>query len=82
MDYYQGVVADYLTADRAFFVKPECLIRLSPAGPLLKSQHWYCDVLAVSFREPCAVSSGKGAIRGPLVIAPVASVEFRKSLVV
>jgi hypothetical protein len=54
MDYYQGVVADYLTADRAFFVKPECLIRLSPAGPLLKSQHWYCDVLAVSFREPCA----------------------------
>jgi hypothetical protein len=53
MDYYQGVVADYLSADPAMFVKSECLIRLHD-GPLMKGEHWYCDVLAISFREPHA----------------------------
>ena len=52
MDYYQGVVADYLAADTKMFVKPEGLIRISPDGPLLKGEHWYCDILAVSFRDP------------------------------
>lgn len=52
MDYYQGVVADYLAADRAMFIKPECLIRLRSDGPLAKGEHWYCDILAVCFREP------------------------------
>lgn len=28
MDYYQGVVLDYVRADRAVFVNPECCIQL------------------------------------------------------
>ena len=50
MDYYQGVVADYLSADPAMFVKPECCIRLDPDGPLKKGVHWYCDILAINLR--------------------------------
>ena len=51
MDYYQGVVADYLSADRAMFVNPQCRIQLSPGGSVKKGEHWYCDILAVSLRE-------------------------------
>lgn len=51
MDYYQGVVADYLSADRAMFVRPESCIQLHPGASLKKGAHWYCDILAVSFRE-------------------------------
>ena len=51
MDYFQGVVADYLNADPSMFVKPECCIQLNP-GELIKGEHWYCDILAVSLREP------------------------------
>ncbi len=51
MDYYQGVVADYLSADRAMFVQPESCIQLHPGASLKKGAHWYCDILAVSFRE-------------------------------
>ncbi len=54
MDYYQGVVADYLSADPAMFVQPEACIRLYPDRPLAKDEHWYCDVLAVSFRSQTA----------------------------
>jgi hypothetical protein len=50
MDYYQGIVADYLAADPAMFVKPECCIRLDPTGRLKKGEHWYCDVLAINLR--------------------------------
>jgi hypothetical protein len=50
MDYFQGVVADYLSADRAMFVNPECRIELHP-GTLKRGEHWYCDILAVNFRE-------------------------------
>jgi len=51
MDYFQGVVADYLNADPAILVKPECLIRLDEHGPLTKGGHWYCDILAAGFRR-------------------------------
>ena len=51
MDYYQGIVADYLTGDPTVFVQPEFCIRLSPQGRLKKAEHWYCDILAVSFGE-------------------------------
>lgn len=55
MDYFQGVVAEYLTADRAMFVNPECCIQLNPGDSLKASgQHWYCDIVAVSFRESAA----------------------------
>lgn len=51
MDYYQGIVADYLTGDPTVFVKPECCIRLNPEGRLMKGDHWYCDILAISLHE-------------------------------
>ena len=53
MDYYQGIVADYLAGDPAVFVKPECCIRLRSDGPLKKGEHWYCDIVAVDLREHC-----------------------------
>ena len=54
MDYFQGVVADYLSADPTMFVQAESCIRLNPNGALKKGEHWYCDILAVSFREQTA----------------------------
>lgn len=51
MDYYQGVVLDYLRADRAVFVNPECCIQLNEkANPDTSGPHWYCDAVAVDFR--------------------------------
>jgi hypothetical protein len=50
VDYYQGIVADYLTTDPAMFVQPESCISLDVDSPLVKDRHWYCDALAVSFR--------------------------------
>jgi|SRR5579863_2955137 len=47
MDYYQGIVAEYLAANRATFVNPECLIQLEPGDAPAKHRHWYCDVLAI-----------------------------------
>jgi hypothetical protein len=52
MDYYQGVVTDYLRADRAMFVNTECCIQLNPgANPDTSGPHWYCDAVAINLRE-------------------------------
>lgn len=52
MDYYQGVVTDYLRADRAMFVNTECCLQLNAAAnPDNSGPHWYCDAVAVNFRE-------------------------------
>ena len=51
MDYFEGVVADYLSADRAVFVNPQCRIQLEPCTRPKKGEHWYCDILAIDFRE-------------------------------
>lgn len=51
MDYFQGVVVEYLRADRTTFVNTECLLQLEPGEYLAKGKHWYCDVVAVNFRE-------------------------------
>ena len=51
MDYYQGVVTEFLRADRAMFVNPECPIQLARAAAPPKGTSWYCDVVAVNFRE-------------------------------
>ncbi len=52
MDYYQGVVTDYLRADRAVFVNTECCIQLNEAAnPDTSGGHWYCDAVAVDFRQ-------------------------------
>ena len=50
MDYFQGVVTEYLVANKATFVNSELLIQLD-ADKLAKGRHWYCDAAAVSFRD-------------------------------
>ena len=54
MDYYQGVVTEYLRANRAIFVNTECLIQLEPGDAPAKGKHWYCDAIAVNLREKAA----------------------------
>lgn len=52
MDYYQGVVTDYLRADRAVFVNTECCIQLHESpNPDSSGPHWYCDAVAVDFKS-------------------------------
>lgn len=52
MDYFQGVVTDYLRADRARFVNTECCIQLNAGpNPDKSGPHWYCDAVAVNHRE-------------------------------
>ena len=52
MDYFQGVVTEYLRADRAVFVNTECCIQLNPgANPDTSGPHWYCDAVAVDHRQ-------------------------------
>ena len=52
MDFYQGVVMDYLRADRAVFVNTECCIQLfDKPNPDQSGPHWYCDAVAIDFRH-------------------------------
>jgi hypothetical protein len=53
MDYFQGVVMEYLRADRACFVNPEFWIRGNLEHPHEKP-HWFVDVLAISMRDKAA----------------------------
>ena len=48
MDYFQGVVTDYLRANRSVFVNTECLIQLDEGNKQLKCRHWFCDAMAVN----------------------------------
>lgn len=50
MDYYQGVVADYITREnRSRFINPEFLLQLNKnAGPE-NDIHWWVDILTVDF---------------------------------
>ena len=51
MDYYQGVVEEYLRADRSVFVNPEFCLQLAEDKPMPeKGTSWYVDLLAVDFR--------------------------------
>lgn len=50
-DYFQGVVAEYLRADRGMFVNPEILLQLDPGASPKKGRFWYCDLMAVSLRD-------------------------------
>lgn len=54
MDYFQGVVQEYLRAGRTRFVNSECLIQLDEGSKLAKNLHWYCDFLTVDFAERTA----------------------------
>ena len=64
MDYYQGVVYDYLQeSDGAMFIKAECPIQLGRGKTAPKGTFWYCDAVAVNLREKkvylCEVSYSK-----------------------
>jgi len=50
MDYYQGVVVEYLRADRAMFVNTEYCIQISDALNPGPGEHWFCDAVACDFR--------------------------------
>jgi hypothetical protein len=74
MDYFQGVVTEYLRADRAMFVNTECCIQLNPgANPDRTGLHWFCDVVAVNLRDKqvflCEVTYAKtlGALNKRLI---------------
>ena len=49
MDYFQGVVTEYLRARRTQFVNTEYMINLDPDGIYRKNRHWYCDAVAIDF---------------------------------
>ena len=49
MDFYQGVVVDYLRADRSLFLNPECFVQIKPGSAPPKGASWYCDILAADF---------------------------------
>lgn len=52
MDYYQGVVIDYLRATRTRFVNAECLIQVVDGNVPDKGLHWYCDAVVVDLADP------------------------------
>ena len=70
MDYFEGVVTDYLSADRAMFVNPQCRIQLNAGDTPNKGEHWYCDILASS-KVKVIIPSGntKGSGDGEAVIS-------------
>jgi hypothetical protein len=51
MDYFQGVVTEYLRAKRSCFVNTEYMINLDPDGTYAKDRHWYCDAIALDFED-------------------------------
>lgn len=51
MDYYEGIVLEYLRADRSIFLNPQCCIQLNESSnPDMSGPHWYCDAVAADFR--------------------------------
>ena len=52
MDFYQGVVTEFLRADRALFVNTECCIQINEgANPDTSGPHWYCDAVVADFKD-------------------------------
>jgi hypothetical protein len=55
MDYFQGVVAEYLRADRACFINPEFWLRGNlERKSAYEKPHWFVDVLAIHMKHKCA----------------------------
>jgi hypothetical protein len=52
MDHFESIVFEYLRADRSLFVNTQCCIQLNPGdNPDTSGPHWYCDAVAVGFKE-------------------------------
>ena len=54
MDYFQGVVVEYLRANRSTFVNTECLIQVEPGDAPAKGTSWYCDAVALDMKHQIA----------------------------
>ncbi|MEC3888913.1 hypothetical protein [Xanthomonas campestris] len=92
MDHFEGVVLDYLRADRALFVNSQCCIQLNEgANPDTSGPHWYCDAVAVSFKEQATYAAeihqragrgndGPGPGRGSLAQAQLLAIGCRTYL--
>jgi hypothetical protein len=56
MDYYQGIVADYITREnRARFINSEFLLELTKNEPNKKGQHWWVDILTIDFEKKAVI---------------------------
>lgn len=52
VNFYECVVVEYLRADRSAFVNTESCIQLNEAdNPDTSGPHWYCDAIAIDFRQ-------------------------------
>ena len=52
MDFYQGVVIDYLRADRSVFVNSKyCIEPKESPNNVTCGDHWFCDAVAIDFRN-------------------------------
>lgn len=52
MEDFEGVVVEYLRADRALFLNMQCCIQLNEAdNPDTSGPHWYCDVVVADNRN-------------------------------
>jgi hypothetical protein len=51
MDYFQGVVTEFLRAKRSRFVNTEYMINLDIDGTYKRDRHWYCDAVAIDFAD-------------------------------
>lgn len=54
MDYYQGIVAEYLRANRSVFLNTECFIQIEPGSSPPKGTSWFCDIAAINMKEKTA----------------------------
>jgi hypothetical protein len=63
VDYFQGVVSEYLRSHRDTFINTEYLIQLDEGVTDAKDRHWYCDAIAIHFRsrtiDLCEISYSK-----------------------
>jgi hypothetical protein len=50
MDYYEGVVMEYLRAEPNVFVNTQCNLQLVPGA----ENYWTCDLIAVDLRQKAA----------------------------
>lgn len=54
MDFFEGVVIEYLRADRALFVNTQYCIQINEGlNPDTSGPHWYCDAVVADFRDQC-----------------------------
>jgi hypothetical protein len=52
VDHFEGVVLDYLRANKATFVNAQFCIQLNPgSNPDTSGPHWYCDAVAINFKN-------------------------------